>query len=62
MAKLQALGVERSDFAKNWMGTPYSRTYSVNIGDIREIQFHRTEYVLGHAWGYSDVDIMFKKN
>ena len=58
---VQALGLKPSDFTEDWVGGPHSRTYYVDIGDIWALEFNRAEYALGHAWGYSDVDIKFKK-
>lgn len=57
----QALGLERSELSEDWVGIDYGRRYFVDIGDIYELEFMATEYALGHQWGYSDVDIKFKK-
>ena len=58
----QALGLERADLSEDWVGHEHSRSYFVDIGDIYELEFHRAEYAMGHAWGYSDVDVKFTKN
>ena len=59
---VQALGLNRFDLFEDWVGHEHSRSYFVDIGDIYEFEFHRAEYAMGHAWGYSMVDIKFKKD
>ena len=56
---VQSLGLERSDLSEDWVGIDYDRRYFVDIGDIYELEFHQDEYAMGHAWGYSNVDVKF---